>query len=240
MKLTFLGTRGGIIARSPYHTRHSSLLISYHNKKIMVDCGQDWLDYVYSINPSGIIITHAHLDHVGGLEHGAPCPVYATEDTWDKICRYPIEIRRVVKPRQALTIGKVAIEPFTVDHSLNAPAVGYRITAGKTCLFYVPDLVEIHDQKRALSHAALYVGDGAIISRTLLIRKRDSIRIGHAPITTQLGWCQQEKVPYALFTHCGSEIVKESEEVSRQKIIALGQQYAVKAMIAYDGLTFTL
>jgi hypothetical protein len=44
-----------------------------------------------------------------------------------------------------------AFEAFPVDHSLRAPAVGYRITAGCAAIFYAPDLVSIVDEQEALS-----------------------------------------------------------------------------------------
>src|SRR5438067_2064128 len=43
MKLTFLGTRGEIEARTRRHHMHSSRLVSYRGKKVMIDCGLDWL-----------------------------------------------------------------------------------------------------------------------------------------------------------------------------------------------------
>jgi hypothetical protein len=42
MKLTFLGTRGNIDARSPIHRRHTALLVSYRGRDVMIDCGADW------------------------------------------------------------------------------------------------------------------------------------------------------------------------------------------------------
>lgn len=43
MKITFLGTRGYIDAKSRCHRRHASALISYKNRHVMIDCGLDWL-----------------------------------------------------------------------------------------------------------------------------------------------------------------------------------------------------
>ncbi len=51
MKLTFLGTRGEIEARTLERQR-----------------------------PAAIVVIHAHPDHAWGLRDGAPCPVWATED----------------------------------------------------------------------------------------------------------------------------------------------------------------
>jgi len=39
MKLTFLGTRGNIDARTRRHRMHSSLLVSYYRNRVMIDCG---------------------------------------------------------------------------------------------------------------------------------------------------------------------------------------------------------
>ena len=54
----------------------------------MVDCGEDWLGRVEAIRPDAIIITHGHPDHAFGLRSGAPCPVYATSETWQNIADF--------------------------------------------------------------------------------------------------------------------------------------------------------
>jgi len=41
MKLTFLGTRGEIEARTRRHRMHTSLLVSYRTADVMIDCGLD-------------------------------------------------------------------------------------------------------------------------------------------------------------------------------------------------------
>lgn len=43
MKLTFLGTRGNIKARTQRHRMHTSMLVTYYDKNVMIDCGEDWL-----------------------------------------------------------------------------------------------------------------------------------------------------------------------------------------------------
>jgi ribonuclease BN (tRNA processing enzyme) len=63
IELTFLGTRGEIGVRSRQHQRHSALLIEYEGKRIMIDCGADWLDRLGAVAPTAIVLTHAHSDH---------------------------------------------------------------------------------------------------------------------------------------------------------------------------------
>ena len=204
----------------------------------MIECGADWLKRLKAVAPTAIVLTHGHADHAFGLAAGAPCPVYATDETWSLISRFPLD-ERVVKPRVPFTIRGVRFEAFPVQHSLRAPAVGYRITIGRAVFFYVPDLAAIPEQRAALRGTDLYIGDGATIVRSM-VRVRDHVLIGHAPVTAQLDWCAAEGVRRAIFTHCGSGIVKGDTRRITARIRALGRERGVAASVAYDGLKVSL
>jgi phosphoribosyl 1,2-cyclic phosphodiesterase len=239
MRLTFLGTRGEIEARTREHRMHSSLLIAHEGCVIMIDCGIDWLKRVMKMRPKAIFLTHAHSDHAGGLKNGAPCKVFATRETWKTLQRFAIRKRSVVTPHQAIEIGDLTFEAFPVEHSLIAPAVGYRVTGTRSSIFYVPDVVSIPEPARALSGVSVYIGDGASITRPLM-RKRDSVLIGHAPITVQLRWCKQESISRAFFTHCGSQIVAGDIKATAEKIRMLGRELDIEVQIAHDGLEIVI
>lgn len=234
MTLTFLGTRGNIDVRSVRHRRHTSTLVSYRGSDVMIDCGADWLGRLDRVRPGAIVLTHAHPDHVGGLRHGAPCEVYATANVWRAIRTWPLPEPRRVSPRTPMTIRGIVFEAFPVDHSIRAPAVGYRITGGRTTIFYVPDVLSLPDLGEALSAIALYVGDGASITRPI-VRRQDGASFGHASMSTQLRWCAAAGVPRAIFTHCGTPIVSGARDVE-QRIADLGRSHRVKTSIAFDGL----
>jgi ribonuclease BN (tRNA processing enzyme) len=56
MKLTFLGTRGEIDARTRRHRMHGSLLVSYGGADVMIDCGLDWLGKIERLHPAAIVL----------------------------------------------------------------------------------------------------------------------------------------------------------------------------------------
>jgi phosphoribosyl 1,2-cyclic phosphodiesterase len=239
MKLTFLGTRGEIDARTRRHRMHTSLLVSYRRANAMIDAGLDWLGRLKRVSPSAIVLTHAHPDHAWGLKHGAPCPVYATEQTWQELSHYPIKDRHVIKERAPIKICGITFEAFPVEHSILSPAVGYRVSAGRACIFYAPDLIFIHQRSAALQDVQIYIGDGATVTRSF-IRKRGKALIGHSPVRTQLTWCEKEGVPRAIITHCGSEIVTGDEHDIAAKISAMAAERGIDARLAYDGMKLTV
>lgn len=234
MQLTFLGTRGEIDIRSRRHRRHSSLLVECDNARVMIDCGADWLGRLRAIAPTAVVLTHAHPDHAAGLADGAACPVYATKQTLDLLRHYPICDRRRMPLRKPVTIAGVRFTAFPVRHSLRAPAVGYRVSAKGNSFFYLPDVAELPNASEALRGIDVYIGDGATVMRSM-VRKKNGTVIGHAPVSSQLGWCQKTGVRRAVFTHCGSEIVRSAGRGLDALVRRLGRDHAVNASLACDG-----
>jgi len=207
--------------------------------RVMIDCGADWLGRVRRLAPTAVVLTHAHADHAAGLAKGAPCPVFATGETWSLIDRFPIDDRHVIRANVQFRIGKLRFEAVPVEHSLRAPAVGYRVSRGRTAFFYVPDVASLPQPANALRGVALYVGDGATVTRSM-VRKRDHHLIGHAPIVTQLGWCADAGISRAIFTHCGSGIVRSDPRAIAGKVKRLGEEEGVSVALARDGMVVSL
>src|SRR5437016_1544736 len=239
MKLTFLGTRGEIDARTRWHRMHSSLLVSYRRANVLIDCGLDWLGKFERLHANAIVLTHAHPDHAWGLKSGAACPVHAPAKTWRTLKNCHIQDRHVIKERAPTKICGITFEAFPVEHSILAPAVGYRVSAGRVCIFYGPDLIFIHERSAALNSVQIYIGDGATVTRSF-IRRRDQALIGHSPVRTQLTWCEKEGVARAIITHCGSEIVTGDEDKLSAKLCVMAAERGVDVRIAYDGMKLEL
>jgi phosphoribosyl 1,2-cyclic phosphodiesterase len=240
MKLLFLGTRGYISAHNRLHRRHSSLLVSYGRKRVMIDCGEDWIGHIESIHPDAIFITHAHPDHAGALLGGAGCPVYTTRAAWATMDNCEIKDRRIVETREPVALGRLAFEAFSVIHSLRAPAVGYRISGGRVAIFYVPDVVEIQERAaQALHGIRIFIGDGASMTRPL-VRQHGNKLFGHTTVRAQLHWCHEAGVKRAIFTHCGSQIVGHEQAEPDLKLRAMAREEHVDAQFAYDGMEVLL
>ncbi len=239
MKLTFLGTRGEIEKRTRRHRMHTSLMVSYRGANVMIDCGLDWLGKFERLRPSAIVLTHAHPDHAWGLKNGAPCPVHAPQKTWETLTTGHVDDRHLIEERTPTKICGITFEAFAVEHSILAPAVGYRVSAGRACIFYVPDLIFIHDRTAALKNVQIYIGDGATVTRSF-IRRRGKILIGDSPVRTQLTWCEKEGVSRAIITHCGSEIVTGDEHKLSAQLRALAADRGIEVCIAYDGMKLKL
>jgi phosphoribosyl 1,2-cyclic phosphodiesterase len=122
----------------------------------MIDCWADWLSQLDRIAPTAIVLTHAHPDHAAGLSNGAPCPVYATKQTWDRLHRLPIGDRRRMPLRKPTRIDGVRFAAFPVEHSIRAPAVGYRVSAPGAGFFYLPDLAALPNASDVLRGIDVY------------------------------------------------------------------------------------
>jgi ribonuclease BN (tRNA processing enzyme) len=232
--LTFLGTRGEIEARSRQHRRHSAALVQSGDARIMIDCGKDWLRRLRALGPTAIVLTHAHADHAWGLADGAPCPVYATKQSWALIAHFPIRDRREMPVQKSILIGGVRFRACPVQHSIRAPAVGYRVSAEGGAMFYVPDVAGLPNAAKALRGIDVYIGDGATITRSM-VRRRGRTKIGHSPIVEQLSWCKIAGVKQAVFTHCGSQIVRGDARPLGPLGRRLGRNHGIEARLARDG-----
>jgi len=94
---------------------------------------------------AGILVTHEHGDHVGGvfrLARAHRIPVYLTHGTWQAVARMPGAAdceRHLVDPGRAFEIDGLAIEPVAVPHDAREP-VQFVLDSGRARLGVLTDL----------------------------------------------------------------------------------------------------
>jgi phosphoribosyl 1,2-cyclic phosphodiesterase len=133
-----------------------------------------------------------------------------------------------------IKIGGVNFCAYPVQHSIRAPAVGYRVSLGASSVFYIPDVAWLPNAGKALHGVAVYIGDGATIKRPM-VRRRGRTLTGHASIVAQLDWCRRAGVKRAVFTHCGSQIVRGDARRLDRIVRRLGRDHGTEARLARDG-----
>lgn len=97
----------------------------------------------------GILVTHAHSDHLRGaraMSDRFGIPVYATAGTLGHPSMRDAPLARPLEPDRGITIGELEVLAFRVPHDCREP-VGFRVCAGDgrlglmTDLGFVPDCV---------------------------------------------------------------------------------------------------
>ncbi len=173
MKLTFLGTGTSCgvptigcqcytcSSTDPHDKRlRCSALIETAQTRLLIDCGPDFRQQIMP-QPfrkiDGILITHAHYDHMGGMDDIRPYCQFGEINVYaDPIARqgmlqmlpycfakhrYPgvpaIQLHEIHK-HEAFRIGDLEIVPFQVMHH-DLPILGYRIGS----LAYITDMKTI-------------------------------------------------------------------------------------------------
>ena len=126
----------------------TSALLETETTRILIDCGPDFRQQILPVpykKIDGILITHIHYDHVGGIDDLRPfswlsdLEIYADKDTCKGLRHnfpycfkehlYPgvpkLNLHTVV-PHKAFPIGDCTVTPVEVMHG-EMPIMGYRI-----------------------------------------------------------------------------------------------------------------
>lgn len=236
MKLTFLGT--GTSCGVPVigcqckvcqstdlkdKRMRCSALVETETTRLLIDCGPDFRQQIMS-HPfrkiDGILITHSHYDHMGGMDDVRPyCQfgkinVYADPIARESMLqmlpycfaehRYPgvpaIGLHEIL-PHQMLHIGDLDIMPIEVMHG-QLPILGYRI--GK--LAYITDMKTI-----AESEMSYLEGIELLVVNAL---RFDNPHHSHQLVDDAIAFARKIKAPRTLLIHMCHDIGLH-EEVNR-------------------------
>ena len=142
----------------------NALVVECGRTRVMMDCGFgigdtcERLERV-GLSPSdlaGIVVTHEHGDHLGGVAAFAEkhaVAVYLTVGTSQYLPEgFPAELIRRVDPHNDFAIDDIRVEPFPVPHDAREP-VQYVFSDGAVRLGVVTDLgCSTHHVEQKLSH----------------------------------------------------------------------------------------
>lgn len=187
-------------------SRGNSTVIASTHTRLLLDCGLSCRETcrrlaTRDIAPeslSGIVITHEHNDHVGGLHVMAKkfkLPVYITEPTyaaWQRQAKdssgQPVQAaqREHFVAGKAFSVGDIEIMPFTIPHDAADP-VGFRFCLEGVSLAYATDLgfmpPNVRDQLRGCAGLILESNHDLEMLRTgpypWAVKQRVLSRVGH-------------------------------------------------------------
>ena len=129
----------------------NALVVECDGTRIMMDCGFNTADAKDRLGRvgllprdlSGIVVTHEHDDHMGGVARFAKryaIPVYLTRGTAQWLPEdFPTVLVRIIDSNAAFAIDAMQVEPFTVPHDAREP-VQYVFGDGDSRLGVVTDL----------------------------------------------------------------------------------------------------
>lgn len=249
MKITFLGTgtSTGVpqigcncnvcTSNDTYNKRlRASVLIETdNNEKILIDCGPDFRaqalqNKIKSIN--GVLITHGHYDHIGGLDDLRPfgnVNIFAESNVIKQIKQsmpycftgnlYPgvpkITLNNIEK--KTFIIGKQTIDPIRVYHA-ELPILGFRIGN----IAYLTDVKTIESETfEKLKNLDILI----------LNALRKEVHISHINIDEAIIIAQQIGAKKTYFTHFSHDAGNHSE---------LQKEMPENIAISYDNLIIEL
>lgn len=113
-------------------SRGNAALIEQGSTRVMVDCGfllrevEARLER-FGVAPeslNGILVTHEHADHIGGVSRLArkyKIPVYMTPGTRNGWTDPHVPTLHKISPHERFTIGEIDVQPFPVPHDAREP-----------------------------------------------------------------------------------------------------------------------
>lgn len=250
MKLTFLGTGTSCgvpvigckcpvcCSDDPKDRRlRCSVLVETSSTRILVDCGPDFRQQILP-QPfrriDGILVTHAHYDHMGGMDDVRPyCQfgeinVYADKNACEGMLqmlpycfaehRYPgvpaIGLHEI-RPHEVFRIGDIDILPIRVMHG-KLPILGFRFGD----MAYITDMKSIEEEELELLR-----GLDVLVVNAL---RFDKPHHSHQLVDDAVGFARRVGARRTLLTHMCHDIglhAKVNAEMLPEDV-----------QLAYDGL----
>lgn len=228
LKVTLLGTgtSGGVPSLGCHcevcesHDSHDkrlrcAALIESETTRVLIDCGPDIRQQLmpFPFQPlDGILLTHMHYDHVGGIDDLRPFCVFGDINIHadEKTARHLHESMpycfgshlypgvpklniHVAEPHKPILIGDLTILPIEVMHG-KMPILAFRIGD----FAYITDMKTIEAQEKQLLQ-----GVKVMVVNALRFKKEHH---SHQLVDDAIAFVHSLNVPQAFLTHCTHEI----------------------------------
>jgi phosphoribosyl 1,2-cyclic phosphate phosphodiesterase len=208
---------------------------------LLLDCGPDWRVQMEAIGVRHVsqgLLTHAHMDHIGGLTD------------WADSCRWRQEIAEVFAPSEVLTdvrarfpwiekhlkmtandggtdYGHWRIRPWKVNHGKNGYSYAYRFdnTVNGSAWAYCSDSINLTEQQKApLNGLALMVLGTSFVKEPFPMQTRSVYDMNEG---AQLA--EELKPESVIFTHLSHDVDVNSDYVlpSHVKLAAAGMEITI-------------
>jgi len=229
MHIKVLGTRGEVDPSSPYHSKHSGILV---DGMLLLDLGErEFLDY----KPKSIFITHLHPDHAFFVTEpmAIDIPIYAPEESQNAT-----NLRKI---GNAIQIDSHRVTPIPTHHSKKVKSVGYLVDNGTQKILYTGDLIWINKEYHHLfDHLALVITEASFIRKGGMVRKdRDTGQIyGHTGVPNLIDLFKQF-TSHILFIHFGNWFYKGAK-AARETLNKMGISNGISVHVGYDGMQLDL
>ena len=239
IRITFLGTRGLVEEQNEAHKHHTAYIIEDEKQRVLFDFGETWAQEPLP-NVDAIWISHAHPDHIGGLDgRVVDIPIFCSAVTKSL---FPEGLKandvHIVEHKREFDLLRWRALPFPVTHSIRAPATGLRLVVDGQVIVLPSDVLYFENADDLMKDAILYIADGSTLEKSLVRKHKETGELfGHAALRQQLRWCQKYRVPLLFAIHYGKEPIEMTDPVLARWLQQTQEAVApdVAAHIAWDG-----
>jgi len=234
-----IGTKGMIEESSENHAFNTAILLTSGNTRLLIDYGEEnpGESFLHDLNPSAVLISHGHKDHVCRELELLECPIWMSKET-DKILdpeKYDFKMRKIY-PVDKFKIGDFEIEVFPALHSVKFPMTVFKISNGETSVGITTDIVGFHsgDKDKFFEDLDIWITDCSSLKKDLIrYDDKKGEPYGHLSLRNQVKWIQNfEQPPKVFLTHFG----KESVEMSNAELKSeLNEFPECKPAVCVDG-----
>lgn len=223
--------------KSKSRRTRSSIVLVWHKKNILIDCGPDFLEQIKRERidaVDAVLLTHGHADAAGGLKKltaaGYALKLFSEEQTLKYLKRVYGKLlpNRIIKPSRSLKIFGLKIIPFRVKHALREktfPTLGFKIGP----LVYASDVSSIpKSSERYFKNARALFLDGAMWLGTKMI--------WHLSVEQAISFAKKFHAKKLYLTQIGHNY--PPHKIAQKEINSYCRKNKIKfpVILAYDGL----